>query len=361
MIGMPEAVVFFASRTPKRTGQYLIASLTLALASGLIFACAGWTMMPWLLRAQSTEVVMAGRVFLVVIGLYAFVGLPHQALRAIGAWHAWNALRILPSLGWLLMLLVVIWVPQWATPLMLSRLFLMIQLLVIVPIVLVLRRYVRGPYHIQCADFSPLLRYGAPTVLSILPQTLNLRVDQLLMAAFLAPQALGYYVVAVTWSNAASPIFSALGPVLFPHLSAMSDRKQQGQLINRLLPRTALCIIALTCLLLVVTPLFLPVLFGSLFQSAIPAALILVVANAFNSFNQVLGACLQGLGQPRLILVAETVGLAATFLALAVLLPLKGIIGAALASLIAYIIVSCVLFFLLRHVVKVELARSELE
>jgi O-antigen/teichoic acid export membrane protein len=77
-------------------------------------------------------------------------------------------------------------------------------------------------------------------------------------------------------------------------------------------------------------------IFGAEFRSALPAALVLVIASGIASLNSVGAECLRGLGRPGSALRAECAGLAVTAIALPALIPLAGIVGAACASVLAY-------------------------
>ena len=341
LLGMPEAVVFFSSRFRDQCGRYLISAQALILITATGFVGIGWWLMPRMLSAQSPEIVAAARIFLLAMTfLYAIIGMPHQAIRAVGAWRAWNVLRALPNLGWLMVLLSMFVIPELINPVLLSRLYLGVHIALVVPFILTARRYISRPYAVQTGLFKPLLGYGIPTMLHLLPQSLNLRLDQLFMATYLEPSLLGLYVVAVTWSSATAPIFSAVGPVLFPRLSAISDSAQQNLVLTRVTRLAIAAILGLTVVLLVITPVALPWLFGNAYRPAVPAALILVVANAFSSLNLILTDGLRGLGRPRSVLVAELVGLVVTGVLLLLLLRPFGILGAAVASLVAYATVS---------------------
>jgi O-antigen/teichoic acid export membrane protein len=69
----------------------------------------------------------------------------------------------------------------------------------------------------------------------------------------------------------------------------------------------------------------------------VPAALVLVIANGFSALNFPLSNALYGLGRPKYVLFAQLAGLAVTGVALFLLLSQFGIMGAALASLFAYV------------------------
>jgi O-antigen/teichoic acid export membrane protein len=97
--------------------------------------------------------------------------------------------------------------------------------------------------------------------------------------------------------------------------------------------------VSVAAVVVVVTPWAVPLLFGSAFAAAIPAALVLVGAAAIAAVNMVLEEGLRGLGRPVAVLWAELAGLAVTVIALLYLLRPFGIMGAALASVMGYTVV----------------------
>ena len=84
------------------------------------------------------------------------------------------------------------------------------------------------------------------------------------------------------------------------------------------------------------TPRMVPLLFGTKFAPAVPAALVLVVAGAISAFNLVTEEGLKGLGYPAAVMWAEFGGLAVTVVCLWLMLRPLEIMGAALASLFGY-------------------------
>ncbi len=355
MMGMPDAILYLTSRTPTKAGHYLASGIVVGLSVGGVFAPLGFWLIPRLLQSYNPSVIYAARVYLLVILVYALQWLPLQSLRALGAWRLWNSYRLLPSLAWLILLLAVRCASAPYKACDLSCIFLVIQIALILPLLLILRLHIPGPYLPQIGCFAPLIHYGFPSALNILPQTLNVRLDQLLMVALLGPDSLGYYAVAVAWSGAGTPLFNSISPVLFPRLSAEIDLGQQCALLRSVLPRIVFVVILLTFFIWGLTPLAIPILFGTRFIPAIPAALILVAANGFSALNINLEASLQGLGGPRSVLAAELAGLVATIICLVMLLRRYEIIGAAVSSLISYSITTALLVLLMNKRLNREL------
>ncbi len=353
LLGMPEAVVYYSSRDQLRAADYLGTARVIALFAGVGFLAIGWLLMPALLRSQAHSTIRFAQIYILIIPLYALIDLPRNALRAVGAWGAWNTLRLLHTGLWLVVLVGGWIIPRLATPGALACLFLGTQVLFAVPHSVVISRYIPGSYTWAPNFRGSLFAFGIPTVLTILPQTLNMRLDQLLMASFLAPQPLGYYVVAVAWAGAAAPVFQSVGAVLFPYISAMHEPLHYHELLKVHFPRVLLLVTSITILLLAVTPVAIRLLFGPEFSSSIPAALILTTASGFSGLNLILSASLQGLGRPKSILKAEFLGLAVTMVSLAILLPAFGIVGAAVSSFLAYSFTTCALIIAM-HRIRVQ-------
>jgi O-antigen/teichoic acid export membrane protein len=110
----------------------------------------------------------------------------------------------------------------------------------------------------------------------------------------------------------------------------------------------------MTALVLLVTPFFIPMIFGKDFRASISPAIVLVPASGLLGINYCLEESLRGLGMPYLVLRAELLGLGSTALLLTFLLNYLGILGAALASLGGYATVMVSLFGFVNRVTGVS-------
>lgn len=333
MLGLPEALVYFSAREPGRSGRYLGTAIGLALLASLPFAAAGYLLMPRLLLAQPAEVIRAAQWYLWLILLYALVGLPYHPLRGQQDFLRWNILRILPSVGWLAVLLLA-WVAGWHAAPVLAGAYLVVLAILFFPVMAVVLRRIPGPYTPDLAACRPLLSFGLPSMASSIPQVLNFRLDQMIMAALLPAQALGLYVIGVTWGNMPAPLLSAVSAVALPRIAGIKDPEQRNATVAHLCRFTVLFALVIGAFLFVLTPWILPAVFGRAFASAVPAALVLVAGGTLSGLNLVLDDVLRGLGRPGAVLWAKLGGLIATAGTLAILLPRFGMMGAAWASLL---------------------------
>ena len=311
MLGLDSAVIYFIARQPERGRQITSTAATIGVISALTVGTASWFALPYLLSAQRPDVVSAARIFLLVGVVYAVTGLPHGALLGVHAYTPWNLFRIAPGLAWLGILLGS-WLLGSPSPIPLSMWYLAATFLCGLLFLPVVIRKLRGPAQPDRAMAPKLLRFGLPSALTSLPQTINLRLDQLLIIAFLPARSLGLYVVAVAWSGAVAPLLSAVGSVLFPHVSAERERGRQAHLLSTALQGGALVAIATSVAFAALAPIGLPLVFGARFSGSVPSALILVPAGGILAWSGIAENGLQGLGRPGVVLAAELAGAAVT-------------------------------------------------
>lgn len=348
-LGLTESLVYFCAREPARSGRYLGSSLVLALGASGVLAVLGWLAMPWLLAAQSDSVVATARWYLLQVPVGAVLYLVIRPLRGAGDIRGWNYLRASHNVVWLLILAVAV-IRGGATVEGLALAFL-VGRSALVPINLIVVRVRLGQTIRPSRGVNgPMLRYGLPNLLAAFPSTLNMRLDQLLMAGVLPARELGLYVAAVSWSQLPSPIMLAYGTVLFPRVAEIPDVERQHDLAARGVRVGIAAAVALAALTLVLAPLAIPLLFGSNYRDAIPAGMVLAVASAFDSANTIQQETIRGLGRPNGVLWAQLGGLAVTLVGLVVLLRPLGIMGAAVASAVGYATIVAVLALYSAHI-----------
>lgn len=188
--------------------------------------------------------------------------------------------------------------------------------------------------HVARDQFGPLLRYGLSNVSATVPNAVNGRFDQVVLALVVAPAALGQYAVAVSLSLLVAPLALAFGNVAFPRIARGGDTVRTV--------RQAVWgsfAVAVTGVIIVVgtAPLLIPVLYGPGYEEVPRLLYLLAPGAAFFVVNQVVGDLLRGLGRPGLVAGCEWAGVVVTVIGLVALVPLIGAMGAAVTSSVAYI------------------------
>lgn len=356
MLGLWEAVVYVSSAQPSKAGRALGSAVLITLAACPIFAAAAYLTIPWVLSAQAHHVVTAARWYLLLIPLCSLSFMPLQALRACKSLVSWNVMRVLPSIGWLV-ILVAAWRTNNTTPEWTSAGYLICLAVLIVPTWVIARRRIGQSIGADKKLAGEMLRYGLPSSAGTIPQNLNLRLDQMLMSAMIPPQLLGLYVVAVAWSSAINPITSAIAQPLLPRIASRESRSERVAALAQVLRVAVMISVGLAICVCAATPFLLPRLFGADFGSAVPCGMVLVIAAAFSGINYVLQEGMRGLADTPAVFFSETTGLASTALLLLLLLPRIGIMGAALASLFGYATTTSFLLIRLRRKTDTPISR----
>lgn len=341
-LGLPEAMVFFAAKRRKEGLGIVWISWALLIPLSIFWMALGYVLVPTLLSAQEPEVVSMARIFLLIIPFH-FLYAARFVFQGRNDFTSWNILRTLPSLLYLVVL-VRLSMAELASAFAVAQ----YELLTYIPILLltVARLNRHGSLLAKPPDWAiakPMLVFGLQSILGTTAETINGRLDQLIMAAFLAPEHLGLYAIGVSWSMVLSPVVSAIASVTFPKVAGLNGKDETGRWFMQICRITILLVSVLGLVTLIVTPVGIRVLFGREFVHAISCAMVLVVASTIWHLNLVLRNGLRGLGLPLASAWANGAGTGAGALLLWLLLPRFHIMGAALASLLAYTVTLIVL------------------
>jgi antigen flippase len=332
MIGLPEATLYFTARGPERRGRVLGSAVLVAVLTSAIISLLMLPFVRFLLASQPANIVRIAKWYLLCVPLYPLMIVPVFAIRGTNDLVRWNLIRLLPGLGWLSVLLIA-WMMGRPTPGLLAGGYVVVLLVMLLPTSLVVGRLFSRPFWPEEKLLKSMLKYGFPLAGATIPQTLNLRLDQLLVAAILPPHQLGLYVVAVAWGGATAPVLNAIGNVLFARIAdakyadahrrdSLAQGVRLGAIVGSFL---AICLVVLT-------PLMIPLLFGAAFAPAVFVGMLLAASSPIAGMNVILEEGLRGLGDTAAVFYAEGAGVLVTAFGLLLMLRPLGILGAGIAS-----------------------------
>jgi O-antigen/teichoic acid export membrane protein len=182
-----------------------------------------------------------------------------------------------------------------------------------------------------------LLGYGIKSHTSNVSGLLNERLDQLVISIFLAPARLGLYVIAVTMTSITNLVGASVSFVALPAVARLDTDEDRAGAARRYIAATLVLSTVATVPVLLFTHWLIELLFGEAFLGATNVCRVLLVATVALSTGRAVGAVLKAINRPLDAGIAETLALLVTIAALAVLLPAMGIMGAGVASLLAYL------------------------
>ena len=187
-------------------------------------------------------------------------------------------------------------------------------------------------------------------------QFVNLRLDLLLVSAFLRVEAVGVYLVAVRVAEVVVQVANAVAALTFPRVAAQADLADTAS--TERATRVTLAIVAISAgLLALVAEPVLVVTFGEGFRSGTVALRLTLLAMVPLALARILTGDLKGRGRADLVSIANVVGVVLTAGLGLSLIPALGIEGAALASLGAYSGLTLALMLAYRYVTRAELRR----
>lgn len=181
------------------------------------------------------------------------------------------------------------------------------------------------------AVLRPLLGLGLRGHAGNVVQTFNYRLDALLVHGFLGQTAVGLYQTGVVLAEMVWYLPNAVSAALLPQVAATRDSRATPSVTRHTL---LLTICGAGGLLLVAWPAL--ALLRPRYLPALPPMAVLLVGVVALSIHKVLASDLSGRGMPQYPSLTSALALVVTLVGDVLLIPPLGIVGAALASTLAY-------------------------
>lgn len=187
-------------------------------------------------------------------------------------------------------------------------------------------------------------------------QFLNYRLDVFLVGLFLTPAEVGFYVTAVTLAERLWEIPHAIRTVLLYQVAATSDANEVNATTARV-SRVVVILIGGMCLavILVSYPLI-SLLYGTDYLPAAPSMIALMPGIWALSIGKLLAVHLVAIGRPEVGTFGAVISLVATLTLDFLLIPRLGIVGASIASSVAYSLAALVIATVFLRVTGLRLA-----
>ena len=183
-----------------------------------------------------------------------------------------------------------------------------------------------------------LVSFGLRGLLSSLSAVDVFRPDQVVLALFLSPAALGLYVVGLAFTNLPYFVAKSVGLITFPWVASQPEKGEARRTMWSLLWLTTGIALVLVAGLCASAHWLVPFFFGGEFSDAVTVTYIVLPGTIFLSARRVLSEGLKGRGYPLTGTLGELLALAWAAVALAVFVPLWGIDGAAVALSSSYVV-----------------------
>lgn len=190
-------------------------------------------------------------------------------------------------------------------------------------------------WHLQRGWPKDYLWYGLKFQLALIAQALNYRLDALIVNALVGNVTLGLYSVAVSSAEVLTLIPTAVDYVLYPKV-ARARGGEKSRLTLLALGGSLYVVLAAAVGLGIALPWLIPMLYGGAFAGSLAPAFWLLPGMVSLTVVKIVCHVVAGFGRPEYATYTTVLGLAFTVPLDFILIPRMGIIGAAVASSIAY-------------------------
>ena len=182
-------------------------------------------------------------------------------------------------------------------------------------------------------DSKQLGRYGWKSHLSSMLGVVALRLDQMLVALWLAPSELGLWVVAISLSSVAGVVGNSLNMLIWPRLAA-APAKERGLILALSLRATLFLTAAASLVIAAASPWVLGWFFGPGFVKSAPIVAVLCLSIIPLAGRDLLSLAFKAADRSLYLFQSESINLGVMLVVFFLFIPLGGLMGAALAMLL---------------------------
>ncbi|CAH0267281.1 hypothetical protein SRABI83_03548 [Arthrobacter sp. Bi83] len=259
--------------------------------------------------------------------------------------------KLTQALSWLVFCLVLVFTDQLSVT---TAAFSMVASQIISATAGLASMGLRGLLHGRrdSTDTRAITSFSVRVFPGLAIRDLNAYLDQIVIAIFLSTRDLGLYAVAVSLTTSLALLSGPVINTVQPLIQSVHET-ERASAIARAYAATLIVIGIPATMLAASAPWIAPIIYGQEFSSSIFLIQILCAAALFDALNSCAHGALLGMNRPGRSSWSSSLGLVASILLWFLLLPPLGTAGAAVTSIVAYLIVQMFMFSSLKTVLRV--------
>jgi O-antigen/teichoic acid export membrane protein len=201
--------------------------------------------------------------------------------------------------------------------------------------------------------YKKAISYGWKSNLSNILAFVNYKADIFLVNFFMNPLSAGIYVIAVTLGEKLWLISSAVCTVLLPRLSELSSDEEKRRVLTPLISRIVLAVtFSSAALLALISQSFVEIMFGAEYLDSVLPLLTLLPGIVILAVAKVWANDLASRGRPEINTYISAITLISNLLGNILLIPIYGLLGAAMATTLSYFICSVITLIVYMNITK---------
>lgn len=336
-LGLPGALVYLGKKNPSNSKSYLAAYIVLGAFLSLVAMGLGWFLLPLMLSNQSDTVINLSRFALITIIINILVDGSLSTLQSHNSFKKLMLLRFIIPFGTLVVILVLIFLKNYTVSTFVITNTIWSFVVLLLSIILISNLCLPSFGKIIKSS-KELLTKSISTFFPYLATNLGGTLDQVVISLFLTAYQLGFYTVAISIGGVVpSFLVGAINLFLWPKLMDLSDKER----IRKVEDMHSLIFYSssvISLLILIITPIILPILYGESYRNAILMSEIMLLCVPFKVAYSVFVNFLSSLGKFKYITYAEILGLGLGIISTIFLVQVAGGVGAAIGSLITILV-----------------------
>lgn len=334
-LGLAQANVYSIRRERVAPERVASNALLVALALGALLIVVALALRRWLLATFLHGVPeWAFLVSLPLIPVLLFESYFYAVVQALGRFSLYNRRMLIGTASlvfWLIIFLTVV-------PGGLTAAILVVTLNPVVMdtwLLVTVWRMLRFRLRLDRTLLGREVRFGLKSHLQVVAQHLHLRADVYLVAYFLDPTQVAFYVMAAKFAELMLDIPKAVGVVMYPRLAALDDEAMH-QLTAQACRRTLLITGSAAVVISLIGPVLIVLWYGAAYAPAAKPLPFIAAGIVMMSILVLLTQSFTSRNRQQVNIVVGLVALGSNLGLNLVLIPTMGIVGAALASAISY-------------------------
>ncbi|UCE38228.1 MAG: flippase [Thermoplasmata archaeon] len=207
------------------------------------------------------------------------------------------------------------------------------------------------------AWISKLSHFGKYSVTAGFGSMLYMRIDTLMLSYFISPTTVAIYNAAWVISNITNIILSAVHMIAFPAASkanSLKDRKKLKEIYERSVAYSLLLSIPLSLIFIIFARECLFILYETKYLDAVIVLQILALWGLIKPFGSMSGSIFNGIGRPDMDAKLTWSTAIINIVLNIIFIPIYGVVGAAIASVIAFTIIILVDIYLMKKWINAE-------
>ncbi len=329
-----DAIVQAAATRSAPMARIFATGQALGLAVSLPLMALAGTLV-WLLNSRfRAEVVETSYLYILIVPMIMLATFANGMFQGSLRFVTWNAMRILAAFLYLGCVLAV-WAFGAVSVESLALASLVGAVLTYCLLATLIGREGWFGWRPDRALMRGFVTYGLPIAGGSTLLVMGERLDQVLISQWESEANFGFYIVGASLAGAASGVVGLLGAIALPRVAAQTDAAARAAVFGRFLRVTAVAVSIIAVTLALLAPLLIEILYGRAFLDAVPVVRILALGAVPYGLKQLLVQGAKAYDRTRAIGRIETVTVIASVLALATLVPILGIRGAAWSFVVA--------------------------